>query len=97
MKPCDDGPGVGSLPYRQAWKNALVLLIHFTPKASAPLLQVADAVAFGLRRYFSEESEGVDFGKAVMGEDMNLLKRTKDCESGILCMDPVASETLFTG
>ena len=68
----------------------IVDAIHFTPKASAPLLQVADAVAFGLRRYFSEESEGVDFGKAVIGEDMNLLKRTIGM---VLTQMPIAIET----
>ncbi len=59
--------------------------IHFTPKASAPLLWTADAVAFGLRRYYSRQSFGLEFGKAVIGPDIGPAERNRDCACGYLC------------
>jgi hypothetical protein len=44
--------------------------IHFVSKADGPLLQLADACAFAFRRYFSEQSHGPEFVRAVLGDDL---------------------------
>ena len=41
--------------------------IHFVAKQDDPILQLADACAFALRRYFSEQDFGNDFIKAMLG------------------------------
>jgi hypothetical protein len=41
--------------------------VHFVEKAGSPILQIADAVAFGLRRYFAGQSEGETFLEAILG------------------------------
>lgn len=61
--------------------------IHFSPRESSPLLWLADAVAFGLRRYFSEQSLGLEFAKAIMGQDTIPWRRLKDCACGYMCND----------
>ncbi len=67
--------------------------IHFAPKESAHLLWAADAVAFGLRRYFSKQSHGLDFGKAVIGPDVGPAERNLDCAGGFFCRErPDAAE-----
>lgn len=45
----------------------IVHAVHFTSKEDDPLLQIADACAFGFRRYFAEQSFGEDFLKAILG------------------------------
>jgi hypothetical protein len=61
--------------------------IHFTPKDSAHLLWATDAVAFGLRRYYSNQSQGLDFGRAVIGPDIGPPARNLDCACGYLCCE----------
>jgi hypothetical protein len=61
--------------------------IHFTPKDGAPLLQVADAVAFGFRRYYSLQSHGLTFAEAIKGVGIGPPQRNRDCECGYLCQD----------
>lgn len=41
--------------------------IHFVEKGQEPLLQLADACAFAMRRYFSQLEFGVDFMAAMVG------------------------------
>lgn len=41
--------------------------IHFVEKGDDPMLQLADACAFGLRRFFSELEYGHDFAVAING------------------------------
>jgi hypothetical protein len=49
--------------------------VHFVGKAEDPLVQVADACAYGIRRYFCEQQHGLEFAKAVVGpESMDRLK-----------------------
>jgi hypothetical protein len=43
------------------------LPIHFVAKEEEPLIQIADACAFGIRRYLSGYSHGSDFMQAVGG------------------------------
>jgi hypothetical protein len=59
--------------------------VHFASKVSAPFLWVADAVAFGLRRYFSNQTFGLDFAKAIMGPDTEPPERNRDCACGYMC------------
>ena len=41
--------------------------VHFVEKAEDPLVQVADACAYGFRRYFAKEKFGDDFAEAILG------------------------------
>lgn len=41
--------------------------VHFVKKADDPLVQVADACAFGLRRFFAGEDQGELFFQAILG------------------------------
>lgn len=43
---------------------------HFVAKEDAPLLQIADACAFGFRRYFSGLSYGDDFVRLMLGQSL---------------------------
>ena len=46
--------------------------IHFVEKINGPLLQIADACAFGFRRYFSGQKYGNDFVKSILGTELNI-------------------------
>lgn len=46
--------------------------VHFVEKAEDPLVQVADACAYGLRRYFAKEKFGDLFARAVLGNEFLL-------------------------
>lgn len=41
--------------------------IHWVDKADDPMVQIADACAYGLRRYFAKQTFGEDFAQAVVG------------------------------
>lgn len=41
--------------------------VHFVEKADDPLVQVADACAYGFRRYFAGETFGAEFVDAILG------------------------------
>jgi hypothetical protein len=43
--------------------------IHFVNKQEEPLLQMADACAFGLRRYFAEQDLGNEFVRSILGAE----------------------------
>jgi hypothetical protein len=43
--------------------------VHFVQKQDDPLLQLADACAFGFRRYFSEQTHGKDFVMSILGQE----------------------------
>lgn len=47
--------------------------VHFVEKAADPLVQVADACAYGFRRYFAGEPFGEEFADAILG-DQSLLR-----------------------
>jgi hypothetical protein len=47
--------------------SRIIDTIHFAEKEQAPLLQVADACAYGFRRYFAELSLGEDFMYSILG------------------------------
>lgn len=59
--------------------------IHFAPKDSAMILWLADAVAYGLRRYYAEQPFGIDFARAIIGPDAGPAVRDRDCGSGYMC------------
>jgi hypothetical protein len=44
--------------------------IHFVEKEDDPILQMADACAFGFRRYFSEQKFGKDFLRSILGREI---------------------------
>lgn len=43
--------------------------VHFATKQDEPLLQLADACAFGFRRFFAELPGGLDFVRAILGQE----------------------------
>jgi len=47
--------------------------IHFVDKSEDPLVQVADACAYGFRRFFAGEKFGPEFARAILGNE-NLLR-----------------------
>lgn len=47
--------------------------VHFVAKAEDPLVQVADACAYGLRRFFAKEKFGVEFARSIVGHE-NMLR-----------------------
>jgi hypothetical protein len=50
----------------------IVDTIHFTEKSESPILQVADACAYGLRRYLSGQPHGENFARSIFGcDDLN--------------------------
>jgi hypothetical protein len=44
--------------------------VHFVEKADGPFLQIADACAFGLRRFLGKQSHGKDLFDAIVGDDL---------------------------
>jgi hypothetical protein len=48
--------------------------IHFVEKPDEPLLQIADACAFGFRRFFSEQAHGQDFAASIFGSAQDAKK-----------------------
>lgn len=46
--------------------------VHFQEKSESPFLQIADALAFGLRRGFSEQKMGDEFLESIFGEPLNM-------------------------
>ncbi|GEM_PF-4149362 len=40
--------------------------VHFVDKAEDPLVQVADACAYGFRRFFAKEKFGVEFVRSIL-------------------------------
>jgi hypothetical protein len=44
--------------------------IRCVEKGDDPILQLSDASAFGLRRYFSGEESGNDFASAILGSEL---------------------------
>lgn len=43
--------------------------VHFVDKEDDPLVQVADACAYGFRRYFAGENFGVEFVRSIVGHE----------------------------
>lgn len=74
------------IPYRQSSRQAALGIhppprivnaerirdtIHFVKKREAPMLQIADACAFGMRRFLSNQSFGQDFANAIAGRELD--------------------------
>ncbi|MDT8758245.1 DUF3800 domain-containing protein [Sphingomonas psychrotolerans] len=62
--------------------------VHFVEKADDPLVQVADACAYGFRRYFAREKFGADFVDAILGTHQELAHFAAPC--GTECFWPKA-------
>jgi hypothetical protein len=43
--------------------------VHFVGKADEPLVQVADACAYGLNRFFSQRQFGTEYARAILGDE----------------------------
>ena len=43
--------------------------VHFVEKSEDPLVQIADACAYGLRRFFANEKFGVEFVRSIFGHE----------------------------
>jgi hypothetical protein len=51
--------------------------VYFADKSEDPLVQVADALAYGFRRYFSKQKFGEEFINAILG-DLNLVRNFQE-------------------
>lgn len=58
--------------------------IHFAEKKQDPLLQIADACAYGFRRHFAKEKLGDDFVNSIRGKRSNLRDDLPGPFSGLL-------------
>ncbi len=58
--------------------------IHFVEKKQAPLLQIADACAYGFRRHFAEKELGDDFVTSIIGKPSNIRDDLRNPSSGLL-------------
>lgn len=56
--------------------------IHFVEKGDDPLTQMADACAFGFRRFFAKEDFGQEFCDAILGRRL-LLSDYDECPSAV--------------
>jgi len=56
--------------------------IHFVAKAEDPLVQVADACAYGIRRYFAEQPLGLEFANEIVGDHklLSVFGRPGGCQ-----------------
>jgi len=63
--------------------------VHFVEKAEDPLVQVADACAFGFRRFFAGERFGPEFADAILGS--HALLKNFGPPSGAECWWPEGS------
>jgi hypothetical protein len=43
--------------------------VHFVDKSDDPLVQIADACAYGFRRFFAGEKFGAEFARAILGDE----------------------------
>lgn len=62
--------------------------VQFAEKRQAPLLQIADACAFSLRRFFSQQEYGVELVQA-MGLQLNIEDWLGPQSSQIFCHEPI--------
>lgn len=46
--------------------------VHFVAKDDDPLVQIADACAYGFRRYFAQEKFGNEFARSILGDETML-------------------------
>lgn len=60
--------------------------VHFVEKSEDPLVQVADACAYGFRRYFAGQKFGDNFVRAILGNE--LLLRNFASPGGTECWWP---------
>jgi hypothetical protein len=61
----NSSPGPKSLA-----SESLIDRIHFAGKADAPLLQIADACAFAMRRYLCGQSKGRELMESALGSEI---------------------------
>ncbi|MGI3902469.1 MAG: DUF3800 domain-containing protein [Janthinobacterium lividum] len=66
--------------------------IHFVGKSEDPLIQVADACAYGFRRFFAGEKFGADFVRSIVGDE-NVLRNFAS-PGGVECYWPRSSSTV---
>lgn len=70
--------------------------VYFAEKAEDPLVQVADAIAFGFRRYFANQSFGEEFVQHILGENAERILRDFAPPSGTVCWWPRESVNYAT-
>jgi hypothetical protein len=58
--------------FRNRKVSRIRLPIHFVEKLDEPLLKIADACAFGFRRFLSQQKCGQDFITAILGDAQDL-------------------------
>jgi hypothetical protein len=60
-------PLVSKDEFRTRAVSRIRMPIHFVEKTDEPLLQIADACAFGFRRFLCAQSAGADFAHSILG------------------------------
>jgi hypothetical protein len=63
--------------------DRIIDTIHFVDKDSAPLLQIADACAFSMRRYFAKQNFGDALIRSMLGRDLLLNDWLGPCSFGV--------------
>lgn len=62
--------------------------VHFVEKEEDPLVQVADACAYGFRRFFNKEKFGIEFVQSILGPDAERLLKDFGPPGGADCWWP---------
>jgi hypothetical protein len=60
----------------------VVDVVHFAKKYEAPILQLADACAFGIRRFLSDESQGEEFLQSITAGKHKIPKLVDAAQTG---------------
>jgi hypothetical protein len=69
-----DFPRADEEEFRKRRVSRIRMPIHFVEKHEEPLIQIADACAFGFRRFLSEQDHGGDFAQAIIGSPQDVKR-----------------------
>jgi hypothetical protein len=67
--------------------SRIIDTVHFVEKSNGPLLQVADACAYGFRRLFAKQKHGDEFSESILGEILDINEYSKFCCGQLFCHD----------
>jgi hypothetical protein len=68
---------------------------EFAKKRTTPFLQIADACAWGLRRFFFKPDFGVQYAKSILGDNFRadeLFERGLSFSHGLMAPDRIETE-----
>lgn len=67
--------------------SRIVDTVHFVEKSHGPLLQVADACAYGFRRLFAKQTRGDEFSESILGGVLDIDDFSYFCCGQVFCPD----------